>query len=304
MSQDTTLPAAPRAAARPARLLPGILLVLASALVWSFGGAIARFIAEPDPWTVTFWRGLWAAAFLLGFMLLRDGPRGTRALILGMRLPALGVALGFCVASALFIVALGYTTVANIVLMLAGVPLIAALLARAFIGERIERPTWVAIAAVLAGMGIMVSEGLEAGGRAAIGSLLALAIAAGFAVATVITRAHREVRMVPAVWLGCAMSCGLGAVLADGFRVSAADHAWLFVFGALNLGLGMAFFVSGARRVPAALAALIGVAEPVLAPAWAWAFHGELVPARTFAGGAVVLAALVGHALWQALRRG
>ena len=111
----------------------GILLVAGSAITWSFGGAIARFITVEDHWTIVFWRALFAAAFLLTFMLLRDGPRGTLALFRNMGLPGLGVALCFAIASTSFVVALQHTTVANILLMQAGVPLIAALLALSLI---------------------------------------------------------------------------------------------------------------------------------------------------------------------------
>ena len=107
----------------------GFVLVALSAILWSFGGAIARFIDAPDSWTVVFWRSLWAAAFLIAFMIWRDGPRGTLKLMTGMGLPGLAVAVCFATASSSFIVALGYTTVANILLMQAGVPLIAALIA-------------------------------------------------------------------------------------------------------------------------------------------------------------------------------
>ena len=114
----------------------GILLVAGSAIVWSFGGAIARFLAVEDSWTVVFWRSIFAALFLLGFMLWRDGPRGTVALFKGMGLAGLGVALCFAVASTSFVIALAYTTVANILLMQAGVPLIAALLTWTLFGKK------------------------------------------------------------------------------------------------------------------------------------------------------------------------
>ena len=39
----------------------GFLLVFLSALIWSFGGAIARFIEIDDSWTTVFWRSVWAA---------------------------------------------------------------------------------------------------------------------------------------------------------------------------------------------------------------------------------------------------
>ena len=76
-----------------------------------------------DSWTIVFWRSLFAAAFLLAFMLVRDGPKGTLALLGGMGSAGLGIALCFAVASPIFIVALAHTTVANILLMQAGGPL-------------------------------------------------------------------------------------------------------------------------------------------------------------------------------------
>ncbi len=51
----------------------GFVLVFLSALCWSFGGTVARFIDTGDSWTVIFWRSFWAASFLFGFMVWRDG---------------------------------------------------------------------------------------------------------------------------------------------------------------------------------------------------------------------------------------
>ena len=47
----------------------GVLLVFLSAMTWSIGGTIGRFVQSTDSWTVVFWRSVWAAAFLIGFML-------------------------------------------------------------------------------------------------------------------------------------------------------------------------------------------------------------------------------------------
>ncbi|MFI4996760.1 MAG: EamA family transporter, partial [Hyphomicrobiales bacterium] len=85
--------------------------------------------------------------------------------------------------------------------------------------------------------------------------------------------------------------------------VSATDMALLFTFGALNLGLGMAFFVTGVRLLPAPIAALIGTLEPVLAPIWVWLVHSEVPSQRTLIGGAIVVTALLSHLLWESLGR-
>ena len=298
----TTTHATPtRQAASDFRL--GILLVAGSAITWSFGGTIARFIHVADSWTVVFWRALFASSFLLLFMLWRDGPRASAAMFRNMGLPGLGVAICFAIASSCFVVALQYTTVANILLTQAAAPLFAGLLAWMVFGERVNGPTWAAIAAVICGVAIMVSASFT-GQVSPLGDGLALVITVMFSSAIVITRHHPEVRMMPAVCSGTAMACVAAFLLSGPLQVSAPDLGWLFLFGAVNLGAGLAMFVTGARLIPAALAALVGTLEPVLGPVWVWLIHGEVPGARTVLGGSIVFMALFLHILndWRRQR--
>jgi drug/metabolite transporter (DMT)-like permease len=276
----------------------GAWLVFGAAAVWSFGGAIARFLSVTDSWTIIFWRSVCAAVFLLGFMFKRDGVRGTATLFRDMGWAGIGVGLCFATASTAFIVALSHTTVANILLMQAGSPLFAALLMFLLFRERVGANTWVAIGAVMVGVTVMVSDSLD-GTVSPLGDGLAVLIALAFALATVLTRRNAHVRMMPAVCLGTLITLVVGFVFAGSLRVSAADAAWLFVFGALNLALGMMFFVTGVRLLPAAVSALISTAEPVLGPVWVWLVHGEVPVGRTLVGGAIVIAALLTHLGWQ-----
>jgi drug/metabolite transporter (DMT)-like permease len=140
----------------------------------------------------------------------------------------------------------------------------------------------------------MVSQSLS-GTISPIGDALALVISFSFALATVITRRYAHVRMVPAVFLGISIAGLVGFVNAGSLAVTPSEMAILFGFGAINLGAGLAMFVTGARVVPAALTALIGTGEPVLGPIWVWIFHGEVPSVRTIIGGAIVMAALVWH---------
>jgi len=273
-------------------------LILGSALVWSFGGTLARFLTVADPWTVIFWRSAWAAAFLIGYMLRRDGVRLTLVHFSKMGLPGLGVSLCFATASMAFVVALQYTSVANILLVQAGGPLIAASLAWLFFRERVTTGTWIAIATVIFGIAVMESESLD-GNISPIGGALSLAISMVFAVATVITRRFSHIEMVPAVVLGVLIACVVAAFKAKSFDVSAIDMLVLFAFGAVNLGGGLALFIAGAKRIPASVASLIGTAEPVLGPIWVWLIHNETPTLMTLIGGLIVLAALIGHSLGQ-----
>lgn len=272
----------------------GYALVFLSALCWSLGGVIARFIEAPDPWTVVFWRTLWAAAFILCFMLWRDGPRGTLRLFRDMGLPGLFVACCFAYASSAFVVALTYTTVANILLFQAGGPLLAALLSFIVLGVRISAATWAAIVAVIVGVGVMVSGSLGSG-VSLIGDGLGLGIVLVFSISTVLMRRYSHVRMTPATFIGMLIAGTVAATQASTFKVSAADMSFLFAFGAINLGLGLALFATGARLILPAYAALLGTFETLLGPFWVWLVHNEVPAARTIIGGAMVFVALLAH---------
>lgn len=284
--------AQPPTDARDERL--GFLLVFLAALCWSLGGVIARFIEADDSWTAVFWRSVWAASFLFCFMLWRDGLRGTALLFRRMGLPGLAVAGCFAFASSAFVIALSYTTVANILLMQAGAPLFAALIAFLLLGERVSAPTWIAIATVLGGVAVMVSGSLT-GGVSAVGDGLALMIVIVFSIATVLTRRFADVRMTPAMCLGTAAAGLFASTQASTLAVTATDMGFLFAFGAVNLGLGLAFFATGARMIPAAYAALLATFETLLGPVWVWLVHAETPSARTLLGGAIVFSALLAH---------
>lgn len=229
----------------------GALLVALSALIWSLGGLLARLADLDSAWQVVFWRSGTATLFLLAFMLWRDGARGTRALFADMGWPGLAVAACFTTASMLFVLALNYTSVANVVLMGGGVPLIAALMSWVFFGERLRLSTWIAIFAVMAGVAIMVSDSLS-GAVSPVGDGLAIIMSIAFAAATVLSRRYQGIRMTPAVCTGAALGCVLAFFLAMAtvgtIAVPLVSFGWLVAFG-IAMGLGLALFASGVRLI-------------------------------------------------------
>jgi drug/metabolite transporter (DMT)-like permease len=280
----------------------GLILVAGAELAWSLGGMISRFISVSDEWTIVFWRGLFAGIFLFGFMLLRDGPRQTIRSFAVMGLPGLAVALCFAFCSSSFVIALAHTQVANILVLQAATPLMAALIGWAVFGERAGLATWLAIAAVVLGVVIMMSGSLS-GNVSWLGDGLALLIALVFAIAIVLTRRYAAVQMLPANCLGMLIACIVAATQAGYFTVDTRELLLLFAFGAINLGAGLAFFAMGARLIPAILVGLMSMIEPVLGPIWVWLVHHEVPGTRTLIGGGIILASIVLHVLWQASRR-
>lgn len=97
--------------------------------------------------------------------------------------------------------------------------------------------------------------------------------------------------------MGAAISAVVTAPFADIGGTPMADMPYLLAFGILQLGVGLIFFTNGAPRVPAAQATLLATVEPIAAPFWVWIGFREYPGIWVLAGGALVLAALIGHAL-------
>jgi drug/metabolite transporter (DMT)-like permease len=81
------------------------------------------------------------------------------------------------------------------------------------------------------------------------------------------------------------------------------DVLWLGLLGIVVMPVGAALITTGPRYLPAPEVSLILLLETVVGPFWVWLVLGEEPSGRAIVGGAIVIAALAGHAL-AALKRG
>jgi drug/metabolite transporter (DMT)-like permease len=266
-------------------------MVAGAAVVWSTGGLIVRHI-DADPWTIVFWRGVFASFTLLLYMAARDG-RNILMLFRSLGWGGLGVAICFGSASTSFVIALQHTSVATILFLQSAAPLVAGVLAWLWLGERM---TWIKASAMLlalVGVGITVSD-QEARGDF-LGIALSLVIMIAFALATVLVRRFSHVRMTPATCLSSFWLIMIGGSLGSPASVDGTELTLLFLFGACQLGIGFILFTTGARLIPAGEAILLSLLESILAPIWVWIWPTlhEYPGDRALIGGALVIAAVI-----------
>lgn len=268
----------------------GIALVLMAGLIYSTAGLFTHAL-RLDAWSILGWRSVFGTAFMLAWMAVENGRRlpGAFALSPGALLLTVPTALsGIC-----YIFALKLTTVADVMVVYAAMPFVTAFVAWAWTCERPQRRLMVAGAVALVGVAAMVAGGAGDGARLA-GMAFAFGMDLGMAITLV--NAKRGARVGNAVYtLGTALSGVAGFAFAPRAGVGGADLALLAVFGVLTIGLAMALYMAGARRIPPAEVGLVSMLDVASGPALVWVAFGERPGAATLAGGGLVMAAVLWH---------
>jgi drug/metabolite transporter (DMT)-like permease len=268
----------------------GQLAVALAAVAWSTAGVLQRQLSVGVA-TQVAGRALFAAVALAAYVAVSERGRVLEA-CRSVGRAGLGFAVCLAVSSGCFIVALNHASVAQVLFIQAIAPVLAALLGRGLLGERLGVRTGIAMVVALAGVGVMV--GSPSGGGA-LGDALSVVMSLSFAVAIVIARHRREVSMAPATGLAqlLLMVAAAPVALAGHAHLGASDVLWLALFGGGQIGLGLIFLTIGARLIPAAQVALISLLEVVLGPLWVWLAVGERPSLATVIGGVIVVGAVL-----------
>ncbi len=261
-----------------------------AAVCFSTGGLFVRHLPALAPQQIVFWRSLFAGAFI--FCVLAIWHR--RALPARVRATGWAGVISACFLAAtffFFIFSISRTAIANAAALMSTGPLFLAAAAWAFLGERPRGGTWLAIAAALAGMGLMFSEGFGEG--RVVGDLLALGVPAAFTVNYILLR-RAPTRTDPTVsaLIAALLAVAVAAPLVWPPAISARDLAVVAALGIIQIGCGLVLMTRAYHRLSAGELGLIGLAEPVLAPLWVWLAIGERPGPAALAGGVLVLAAV------------
>jgi drug/metabolite transporter (DMT)-like permease len=275
----------------PADHRKGVLLMLGATLCWSTAGILVRNMRLTDGWEITFWRSLFMTLFVLGVLVVQY--RGaTLARIRAVGRPGVIVGALWALMYVCFILALGHTTVANVLVLASISPFTAALMGGLFLHERVPGRTWLAMVAAFAGIVLMFVESIGSGGLA--GNLIALAIPLAFACNVVLLRKmHVSVDMIPTLVLSGVFSMAVTLPLALPLEATTRDLGLLVIMGVVQLAIGCLLMLAAAPRLKAAELGLLAVPETVFGTLSTWLIVGERPGRLALMGGLVVIAALV-----------
>jgi DME family drug/metabolite transporter len=285
----------------PTRTTParGFLLVVAAALCWGTSGISGRVVADRtglDPLDIAWHRMAIGAAVLVVVHLVR--PRTASApLTRGLKCRLVAVGTGLAVYQSAYFAAVATAGVSIATLVSLGLAPLLVAVGAALLGHgRPDRATGGSLAVALAGLVLLVgvSAGGDGGSAVLLGALAAVGCATAYAGVVLLSAGVPD--GVPTTTAGFAA----GAVLLTPVALAAGldlttdplSLALLLYLGAVPTALAYGLFFAGVRAVPAAVASIVTLLEPLTATALAAALLGERLSPTALAGGALMLGAV------------
>ena len=268
----------------------GLLITLVGVLCVVPDSLFVRLIDADAP-TVAFWRLLLAGGGTTLWVLSRQGSGPFRAVLGTGRYGALYM-FGVGSSGVLFVLAVSLTSIANVVLIIASLPVFAGVFSWFLLRERMSGRMLNTMAAVAVGLAIIAYGSNETAHASLKGDGLALCVSAMFALALTAARRVRPVSMVPGVAMAYVVAALVILPFAAPLSVPPSQIPVVLAHGGFILASSVLLAV-GPRYITSAEVGLLVLLESVLAPLLAWAVLAEHPGPYALVGGAIVVGALL-----------
>jgi len=269
----------------------GVTLILVSATVFSSAGLFVKGV-EANFWVIIFWRGISAAAFTTLYVMWRGKLRKE---FRNMGWSGLAVAVIGASGTIAFIPSFKFTSIANVSLIYAAAPFIAAGISWWWMREK---PTTVVLTASLAALfGVLVIVTGSIGQNNLFGDLLALWMTIAMAWYLCIYRRYPNTPAAGPAVLMSLLLVPVGWFFGDPLSAPVIEILVMCLFG-LVFAVASVTLAEGAKRLPAAETALLSALETPLAPIWAFFLFSEIPVLFTLLGGSIILIAVV-YSQWR-----
>jgi drug/metabolite transporter (DMT)-like permease len=289
-------------AAHPAhRLWVTDLLLLLMATIWGVNFSVVKFgLRFMEPLAFNAVRVTLAAVTLLVIARARGLPLPPRRQLWGLL--ALGV-LGHGVYQALFVEGMARTRAGSASLVMAGTPVLIAMLGRLRGVERLHARGYAGIALSIAGIAVVMSGSAAAGAGDAsiVGDALILMASASWAIYTVFLKPYTHhvdgVQVSALTLVGGALPLGvlsLPAIMRTDWTALPAAAWGSVVYGALfALVIAYLIWYRGIRLIGPTRTSMFSNLQPIIAVLFAWMALGETPTLAQGMGAAAVLTGLL-----------
>ena len=259
----------------------GDLYILLTALLWSTGGLLIKFI----PGNAVAINGARSLIAFLFFCIYRKSIR------IRINRTILAAAICLVLTNLLYVTANNLTTAANAIVLQYTAPIFVLLWNCIYRKKPPKKQQCLVVLMAFAGMVLFFFDQLDGGQLA--GNLIA--IGAGLSFSGVfflnsLPEANSPDSSMIAFFLSFLISIPF---LGDVAGMNATALTALVILGVFQVGLAYVLFAKGAKLTSPVSASLIGLLEAILNPVWVFLFYGEKVGSFALTGAAVILLAVV-----------
>ena len=262
-----------------------VLLLLATAVLWSLGGVLIKLI-DLAPVTIAGSRCLIAAIVIA--LVKPEAVRKTS----WQTVPG---AIAYALTVLLFVIATKLTTAANAIFLQYTAPVYIALISPWYLREQTKWHDWILVTIALGGVALFFCDRLSLQGLT--GIIVALGSGLSFAWMTILMRRERTGSPEAVVLLGNGLAVLIALPWMFPIPALPTNAPWLLVLGVAQLGVPYLLYSVAIRHVRALDAAIIGIIEPILNPIWVMIVTSERPTMWTIFGGSMVLGTSLARSL-------
>ncbi|WP_429912060.1 DMT family transporter [Glycocaulis sp.] len=298
MPDPASPPVAPAATAESSRaaILAGTLAVLAGACVIGFAAILVK-ASDLGPQATAFWRLTLALPALALWLALHRHGKDTPPVQPRMRLIALA-GVFFAMDLAFWHVGINITTAANATLLANLTPILVALFSWLIFRETVTRGFIMVCAVMLTGAALLAGGNLTIDPDRLTGDVFSVLTAFWYAAYLLTVRKARDGASAPRVmFLSTLIAAPIALAITLAFGEPLLPESWqgwvpLILLGVVVHAGGQGAIIFGLGRIPAPVAALLLLIQPIVAAAAGWVLFDEALSGVQLLGAAIILAGL------------
>ena len=272
----------------------GILLAFIGVMLLTPDSLLIRLITV-DTWSLLFYRSLIPGLFLLLCLIVYTRKNFFKFFFNAGKFGLLN-SVFITASNIFFILALQNTNVANALVMVSLVPLIAAIISFIFLKEKLDIITNTAILLCLMAVIFIFYDSIGSG--RILGDIFGVLTAVAVAGSLVIIRSAPTKNFIPSYVMGKLCTALFASLLVTSFVIGSLDLSYIFLM-IFTVGFSFIFITFAPRFISASEVGLFFLLETALGPIWVWWFISEVPSFNTIVGAIFIVFIIFLHSVYM-----
>ena len=272
----------------------GILLAFIGVMLLTPDSLLIRLITV-DTWSLLFYRSLIPGLFLLLCVIVYTRKNFFKFFFNAGKFGLLN-SVFITASNIFFILALQNTNVANALVMVSLVPLIAAIISFIFLKEKLDIITNTAILLCLMAVIFIFYDSIGSG--RILGDIFGVLTAVAVAGSLVTIRSAPTKNFIPSYVMGKLGTALFASLLVTSFVIGSLDLSYIFLM-IFTVGFSFIFITFAPRFISASEVGLFFLLETALGPIWVWWFISEVPSFNTIVGAIFIVLIIFLHSIYM-----